>query len=97
MNLYCDNKATISISHIPVQHYQTKHLEVDWHFIREKLLCGLICTAFVTTNQQLADVLTKGVTKVRHHDIISKFGMTDIHAPTWGGVLKSIGSLVQGY
>ena len=37
MKLYCDNKAAISIAHNPVQRDRTKHVEVDRHFIKEKL------------------------------------------------------------
>ena len=46
MTLYCDNKPIISIAHNPVQHDRTKHVEVDRHFIKEKLDSGLICTDF---------------------------------------------------
>lgn len=35
MSLYCDNKATISIAHNPIQHNRTKHIEMDCHFIKE--------------------------------------------------------------
>ena len=42
MKLFCDNKSTISIAHDPVQHDRTKHTEIDWHFIKEKLDSGLI-------------------------------------------------------
>ena len=41
MKLYCDNKVAISIAHNPVQHDRTKHVEVDRHFIKEKLEVGL--------------------------------------------------------
>ena len=58
MKLYCDNKSAISIAHNPVQHDQTKHIEVDRHFIKEKLDSGLICTP---SQGQLADILTKGL------------------------------------
>ena len=43
MKLYCDNKLVISIAHNPVQHDRTKHIEIDMHFIKEKLDRGLIC------------------------------------------------------
>lgn len=82
MSLYCDNKSTISISYNPMQHDRTKYIEVDRYFIRENILCKLICTPFVTMEQQLADVLTKGVTQMQLHDIISKLGMVDIHTLT---------------
>lgn len=58
MSLLCDNKSAISISHNLVQHDRTKHIEVDRHFIREKILCGLFCIPFVTTDKQLTSVLT---------------------------------------
>lgn len=41
MKLYCDNKSTINIAHNLVQHERTKHVEIDRHFIKEKLECGL--------------------------------------------------------
>ena len=61
MKLYCDNKLTINISHNPVQHNQIKHIKVDRHFIKEKLDSGLIYMSFVSTSNQVVDVLTKGL------------------------------------
>ncbi|RVW73428.1 Retrovirus-related Pol polyprotein from transposon RE1 [Vitis vinifera] len=37
MKLYCDNKSAINIAHNPIQHDRTKHIEIDRHFIKEKL------------------------------------------------------------
>lgn len=59
MRLYCDNKFAISIAHNPVQHDRTKHVEIDRHFIKEKLESRLICTPYVSTKSQLVDVLQK--------------------------------------
>ena len=81
MRLYCDNKSAISIAHNPVQHDRTKHIEVDRHFIKEKLDSGLICTPFVSTKDQVADVLTNGLPNNMFQDLISKLGMEDIHSP----------------
>ena len=61
MRLYCDNKSIISIAHNPVQHDGTKHIEIDRHFIKEKLESGLICTPYVSTHGQLFDAFTKGL------------------------------------
>ena len=54
------SKAAINIAHNLVQHDRTKHIKIDRHFIKENLNSGTICTPFVKSGDQLADVLTKG-------------------------------------
>ena len=49
MKLYSDNKAAISIAHNPVHHDRTKHVEVDRHFIKEKIEEGSICIPYVAS------------------------------------------------
>jgi hypothetical protein len=78
--LYCDNKAAINIAHNPVQHDRTKNVEIDRHFIKEKLREGTICTPYVKTGEQLADILTKGVARGVLHSALCKLGMRDIYA-----------------
>ena len=58
-DLFCDNKADISISGNPVQHDRTKHVEFDRHFIKEKLEEGIINLPFVRSKEQLADFSPK--------------------------------------
>ena len=59
IKLYYDNKAAISIAHNPIQYDRTKHVEVDLHFIKEKLEAGVICMSFVPTSQETATYLPK--------------------------------------
>ena len=80
MRLYCDNKA--AINHNPVQHDMTKHVEIDRHFIKKKLTSGTICTPFVRSGDQLADVFTKSLGNKSFRDILNKLGMRDIFVPT---------------
>jgi len=80
MKLYCDNKSAINIAHNPVQHDRTKHIEVDRHFTKEKLVCGLICTPYVSTQSQLADILTKGLNDIKFEIIISKLGIENTYS-----------------
>ena len=60
MNVFCDNKADIAIAHYLVLHDRTKHVEVDKHFIKEKLEEGLICMPYIPIEEQAIDILTKG-------------------------------------
>ena len=71
MKLYCDNKAAICMAHNLVQHDRTKHVEIDKHFIKEKLESGIICIPYVPSDGQITDVFTKGLA-VQHffEDII---------------------------
>ncbi|KAM2392165.1 hypothetical protein ACFX1X_035690 [Malus domestica] len=58
MRLYCDNQSAREIADNPVQHDRTKHVEVDRHFIKEKLERKIVSIPFVKSEEQLADVLT---------------------------------------
>jgi len=82
MMLYCDNKSTISIVHNSVQYDRTKYIKVDRHFIKEKLDSGLIFTSYVSTQNQLADILTKDLNFINFERIIFKLEMKNIYSPT---------------
>lgn len=66
----------------PIQHDPSKHIEKDHHFIKEKLDSGLICSPFVPTRDQLADVHMQELTSVIFQSSITKLRMEDIHSPT---------------
>ncbi|RVX23211.1 Retrovirus-related Pol polyprotein from transposon RE1 [Vitis vinifera] len=61
MKLICDNQAALHIASNPVFRERTKHIEVDCHFIREKIASGCVATSFVNSNDQLADIFTKSL------------------------------------
>jgi hypothetical protein len=63
--LWCDNLGAISLASNPVYHARTKHIEVDYHFIREKVVSKDIQIRFISTAAQLADIFTKGLTSSR--------------------------------
>nr|GFA83960.1 copia protein [Tanacetum cinerariifolium] len=63
--MYCDSKAAIAISGNPVQHSRTKHIDIGYHFIKEKVEKGIIELFFVGTEYQLADLFTKALPEER--------------------------------
>lgn len=65
-----------------MQHDRTKHIEVDRHFIKEKLDMKLVEIPFVKSNEQLADILTHGVSTKTLQSSLDKFGLEDIFLPT---------------
>ena len=87
MQLYRDNKATISIAHNLIHHDRTKHVEVDGHFITEKLEKEVINIKYIPTDQQVADIFTKGLPRLAFDFLTSKIGLIDIYSQAWGGVL----------
>jgi len=81
MKVYCDNKAAIAIAHNPVLHERTKHVEVDEHFIKEKLDSRLICMPYILSDDQAADILTKGLHRRQFIRLVNKLSMEDIFKP----------------
>nr|GEU77619.1 retrovirus-related Pol polyprotein from transposon TNT 1-94 [Tanacetum cinerariifolium] len=73
--MYCDSKGAIAISCNPVQHSRTKHNNVRYHFIKEKVERGIIELFFVGTEYQLADLFTKALSEDRFKYLVRRLGM----------------------
>ncbi|GJT98775.1 ribonuclease H-like domain-containing protein [Tanacetum coccineum] len=77
VNVFCDSQAAIKIAANPVFHERTKHLEIDLHFVRDKILSGVIKTQKISSANQVADIFTKGLDKMQHEFLVSKLGLFD--------------------
>jgi plasmid replication initiation protein len=75
VTLYCDNQSTIRLAENPVFHARTKHVEVHYHFIREKVLQEEIELKHVNTKDQVADLFTKSLSSNKFEDFCRQLGM----------------------
>lgn len=73
--VYCDNMGATYLSANPVFHSRMKHLALDFHFIRDNVNSGALRVAHVSTRDQLADALTKPLSRPRFQELMSKIGV----------------------
>nr|GEZ55887.1 hypothetical protein [Tanacetum cinerariifolium] len=72
--MYCDSKAAIAISCNPVQYPRTKHIDIRYHFIKEKVEKGIVELFFVGTEYHLSDLFTKALPIERFKYLVRRLG-----------------------
>jgi hypothetical protein len=70
--IWCDNTSALALASNSVFHGRTKHIEVDYHFVREKVVRGDLLLQFISTHDQLADIFTKALPSTRFLQLCSK-------------------------
>ena len=83
--IYCDNVSACYLSTNPVQHQRTKHVEIDLHFVRERVAMGAVRVLHVPTTSQFADVFTKGLPSSVFMDFRSSLNVRSTDDLTAGG------------
>ncbi|CAH9115744.1 unnamed protein product [Cuscuta europaea] len=83
--IWCDNMSTIAMTKNPAFHARTKHIDVQYHFIRKMVAEEKIALQFCGTEFQNADLFTNGLTQAKHKFFMERIGMTSLDQ---GEVLK---------
>ena len=92
--LWCDNVGVIYLCSNPVFHARTKHIELDYHFIREQVQQCNIQVRFISLDDQIADILTKPLGQclfVNHRD---KLWLYSSPPSAWRGMLEQQPNIV---
>jgi hypothetical protein len=74
--IYEDNQGCIAMAKNPVNHERTKHIDIRYNFVRERVEDKTIVVKYLETTEMLADVLTKGLSRDQHRKLCEAIGMT---------------------
>ena len=87
MTILGDNRGSIAVANTPGDHQKSKHLEVRYFFIRQKIEDGRIQVKWISTKNQLADVLTKALPEAQHETLTL---IITGHAPLPDEIVKAV-------
>jgi len=79
IKLLMDNMLAIALSKNPVHHDRSKHIDTKFHFIRECIEQGKVEIDHVRTEDQLADIFTKALGRVRFLQMRQALGIVKVH------------------
>ena len=79
IRIMCDNMSAIAIAKNPIHHDRTKHVEIDRHFISEKIESMMISLNYVPSRQQETNILTKALFRLNFIELSTVLGLENIY------------------
>lgn len=70
-----DNQGAIALTKNPRFHSRTKHIDIQWHFVRDQVETGAVSFEWVATQEMAADGLTKALSNEKHKTFIHQIGL----------------------
>lgn len=77
INIFSDSQGGIALTKNPEYHSRTKHIDIQHHFVRDRVSIGNVNIQYICTQDMLADVLTKALSRDQHNKLIRLFGVYD--------------------
>ncbi|XP_050125722.1 uncharacterized mitochondrial protein AtMg00810-like [Malus sylvestris] len=87
--IWCDNISSIALASNPVFHSRTKHLEVDYHYVCEKVVRGQLVVNYICSQDQIADLFTEELSSTQFKLLVSKLTVVSPPVSLWGDVRPS--------
>jgi hypothetical protein len=76
--IYCDNQSCVKLSENPVFHDKSKHIEIKYYFIRDKVQKREVILQYISTDEQTTDILMKPLSKIKFAYLRDKLGLVEI-------------------
>ncbi|GKV44791.1 hypothetical protein SLEP1_g51949 [Rubroshorea leprosula] len=93
--VFSDNISALHMSINPVFHAQTKHIELAYHFVREKVALGSLVTRYVPSMDQIADIFTKPLPRTHFQFLRFKLGLVVSPQSSLRGSVKEVESSTE--
>lgn len=75
LKISCDNRSALKLAENPTFHARSKHIDIRHHFVRDVLRDKRVIIEYVPTDKQVADFLTKGLSKTKHSHCVDSSGL----------------------
>ena len=82
--IYYNNQSCVKLSNNPVFHDNSKHIEIKYHYIRDMVQTGAVKLQYVAMDENIADVLSKPLARVKFEYFREKRGVLQIEVPSKG-------------
>jgi hypothetical protein len=80
--IHCDNQSCVKLTKNPLFHDRYKHIEIKYHYIRDMVQRGVVELQYISTDEQIANILTKPLSRVKYEYFRNKLGvMSNVHPP----------------
>jgi hypothetical protein len=73
--LFIDNQSALSLTRDVMFHQRTKHIDIQYHFLRDHVISGTLSTAYCPTAEMIADIMTKALPKPQHAKLTEDLGV----------------------
>ena len=78
MVLWCDHQGAIALVDHPTNHGSTKHIDVRFQFLRDRMKLGQIVVEYVKTSENVADAFTKALGATKFGGVVDELGMSRV-------------------